>query len=295
MRTENLDHDATQPPGACATRMRARPAAARRASQALMLVLLLAVGAGCAHDPAVPVQARLDALLPADVILLGEQHDAPAHQQIQLAFVEALAARGQLAALALEMAERGTSTAQLAPDATPQQVQAALRWDKAGWPWETYAPVVMAAVHRGVPVLGANLPRDAMRQAMLDTALDTHLLASMLERQRQAIRVGHCDLLPEKNVMPMVRVQLARDASMARTVRDAILPGKTVLLVAGGGHVLRDSGVPTHLPASLRVRTVLAVAGLPGADAARASDMVWPTPALAPRDHCAELARQLKR
>src|SRR5690606_5782779 len=146
-------------------------------------------------------------------------------------------------------------------------------------PWARYAPVVMAAVHRGVPVLGANLPRDAMRQAMQDTALDTHLLASMLERQREAIRVGHCDLLPDKNVLPMVRVQLARDASMARTVREAVLPGQTVLLLAGGGHVLRDRGVPTHLPASLRVRTVLAVAGLPGADAALASDMVWPTPA----------------
>jgi hypothetical protein len=36
------------------------------------------------------------------------------------------------------------------------------------------------------------------------------------------------------------------------------------------------------------------VAGLPSAEAARASDFVWQTPALAPRDHCAELARQFK-
>ena len=94
--------------------------------------------------------------------------------------------------------------------------------------------------------------------------------------------------------MPMVRVQLARDASMARTIVDAQVPGKTVLLIAGGGHVLRDRGVPTHLPHSLRSKVVLAVAGASSADDALASDLVWHTPALAPRDYCAELAQQLK-
>ena len=251
--------------------------------------------AACAHDPIGPVQARLDALLPADALLIGEQHDAPAHQQLQRALVESLARRGQLAALVLEMAERGTSTAPLARDASPDQVRAALRWNTAGWPWERYAPVVMAAVRQGVPVMGANLPRAAMREAMSDAALDRHLTASALDRQREAIRVGHCDLLPGERLMPMVRIQLARDASMADTVMQAAQAGKVVVLVAGGGHVLRDRGVPTHLPASLRVRTVLAVAGAPSAEAALASDLVWQTPALAPRDHCAELARQLRR
>jgi uncharacterized iron-regulated protein len=267
----------------------------RSAASTLIAALLAAVLAACAHDPVGPVQARLDLLMPADVILLGEQHDAPAHQQIQRALVDALAGSGQLAALALEMADYGTSTTQLPRDATPQQVQAALKWNSAGWPWERYAPVVLAAVRHGVPVLGANLPRSAMRPAMADPLLDGHLSPPALERQREAIRVGHCDLLPADRVMPMVRVQLARDASMARTVAQAVQPGKTVLLVAGGGHVLRDRGVPTHLPASLRVRSVLAVAGLSDASAALASTMVWQTPALAPRDPCAELARQLRR
>lgn len=272
-----------------------RAASGRPATRIVIAALLAVALAACAHDPVGPVQARLDQLLPADVILLGEQHDAPAHQQIQHALVEALATRGQLAALALEMAEHGTSTAQLPRDATVQQVQAALRWNSAGWPWEPYAPVVLAAVRHGVPVLGANLPREAMRQSMSDTLLDGHLPPPALERQREAIRVGHCNLLPAERVMPMVRVQLARDASMARTVTQAVQPGKTVLLVAGGGHVLRDRGVPTHLPTSLRVQVVLAVAGLSDANDALASTMVWQTPALAPRDHCAELARQLKR
>ncbi len=258
------------------------------------VTLLAGLLTACAHTGLPPVQQRLDMLLPADAILVGEQHDAPAHHRLQQALVQALADRGQLAALALEMAERGTSTTQLARDATPQQVQDALRWDAAGWPWDPYAPAIMAAVRQGVPVLGANLPRAAMHHAMADPGLDDHLAGSALARQREAIRMGHCNLLPAESLQPMLRVQLARDASMAKTIIDAQATGKTVLLIAGGGHVLRDLGVPTYLPASLRVRIVLAVAGMPSADDALASDLVWPTPAMAPRDDCAELARQLQ-
>jgi len=253
---------------------------------------------GCAADSTTDrarVEQRLDALLPADAVLLGEQHDAADHQRLQHAFVDALAQRNQLAALVLEMAERGTSTAALPRDATPQQVQAALRWNTAGWPWQAYAPSVMAAVRGGVPVLGANLPRDAMHATMSDPQFDNHLVAAALARQREAIRIGHCDMLPTERLMPMVRVQLARDASMADTVIAAMVPGKTVLMIAGGGHVLRDRGIPTHIPANLRIRTVLAVAGATGTDAKTDADMVWQTPALPPRDHCTELVKQLKR
>jgi len=253
---------------------------------------------GCAADSTTDrarVEQRLDALLPADAVLLGEQHDAADHQRLQHAFVDALAQRNQLAALVLEMAERGTSTAALPRDATPQQVQAALRWNTAGWPWQAYAPSVMAAVRGGVPVLGANLPRDAMHATMSDPQFDNHLVAAALARQREAIRIGHCDMLPTERLMPMVRVQLARDASMADTVIAAMVPGKTVLMIAGGGHVLRDRGIPTHIPANLRIRTVLAVAGATGTDAKTDADMVWQTPALRRRDHCTELVKQLKR
>lgn len=262
----------------------------------LRLATVLAAGwlTACAHTGLPAVQPRLNALLPADAILVGEQHDARAHQRLEQALVQDLADRGQLAALVLEMAERGTSTANLPPDATAQQVQDVLLWNAAGWPWERYAPAIMAAVRHGVPVLGANLPRAAMRQAMADPALDTHLAGTALARQNEAIRLGHCNLLPAEHALPMLRIQLARDASMAAAVVAARVPGKTVLLIAGGGHVVRDRGVPTYLPPSMRVRTILAVAGMPSADDALASDLVWPTAALAPQDHCAELARQLR-
>jgi len=266
----------------------------RRLQQLVTTGLLALLLVGCA-SPRHRAAQTIEALLPADVILLGEQHDADAHRGIQRGFVEILSDRAQLAALALEMADRGRSTAGLARDADAQQVRDALRWNDSGWPWSRYAPVIMAAVSRGIVVLGANLPGAAVRSSMSDTRYDQHLSGPALERQRDAIRIGHCDLLPQDRLMPMLRVQLARDASMAGAVTDALIRGKTVLLIAGGGHVLRDVGVPTHFPAVLRVRSVLAVAGTARDGASEQADWIWETAPLAPRDHCAELRRQFKR
>ena len=248
----------------------------------------------CATPP-IDIEQRVSALLPADAILLGEQHDAPDHHALERAMVMELARRQQLAALVMEMAEQGHSTVGLARNTPEAYVQSALHWDEAGWPWKDYGPVVMAAVQSGVPVLGANLPRAAMRAAMANTTLDAHLHPDNLEQQRGAIRSGHCLLLPEGQIAPMTRIQIARDAAMAGTIVGASRPGKTVLLVAGGGHVLRGLGVPTHLPTTIRLRVVLASAGPPDATKISGADAVWETAPVPAVDHCAKLEQQIKR
>lgn len=200
---------------------------------------------------------QLKLLLPADAILLGEQHDAPDHQRLQLLTVETLASQQTLAALVLEMASRGGSTEKLGPDAAEDQVRAALQWNPEAWPWAAYGPVVMAAVRAGVPVLGANLPAKQLRQAMGNSGLDGLLPGPALKAQQQKIRLGHCELLPESQISPMTRVQIARDVSMAQTIAQAARPGKTVVLLAGNGHVDRSLGVPQHLPPGFMAKTVL--------------------------------------
>ena len=273
---------------------------------ALSLALLGAAGCATPAPLGADGQARLATLLPTDVLLLGEQHDAPAHQQLQRQAVQWLAARGQLAALALEMAEQGRSTAGLPRDASEADVQHALAWRDAGWPWKTYRLVVMAAVRAGVPVLGANLPAARQREAMRDAALDARLPPAALAEQQQRMRDGHCGLLPESQIGPMTRVQIARDIAMADTVRAARQPGRTVLLVAGNGHVHRALGVPLHLPPDLTTKVLSAQSGqaqaaidsevtdtLPAHTSG--ADLLWPTPPVPPRDYCAELRRATRQ
>ena len=263
--------------------------------------LLLVLLAGCAKVPEPrlfphapnDITVRVDALLPAGLIALGEQHDAAEHQQIHRQVIEHLAVRGQLAALALEMAETGSSTAALKSNSTQLQVQAALGWNDKSWPWSAYGPAVMAAVKAGVPVLGANLSAAQMQGAMADSNLDQQLPGQALKAQQQLIRIGHCGLLPENRIAPMTRIQIARDISMARTMEQATLPGKTVILLAGSGHVNRELGVARHLPLGTAFKAVLLRAG-PASAADAAFDAVWPTPDLPEQDYCAGLQEQLR-
>lgn len=237
-----------------------------------------------------PDPAQIDQLLPADAILLGEQHDAPDHQRIHRFVVEALAARQTLAALALEMANEGQSTEKLGPKANEEAVRTALQWGSGAWSWDVYGPVVMAAVRAGIPVVGANLPRTGMRDLMNDAGFDALLPAPALAAQQQRIRQGHCNLLPEAQVAPMARIQIARDIAMARTVAKLVQPGKTVLLLAGSGHVDRSLGVAQHLPAKFSLRAVL-LHGEPIPDVEKHRDQFdqfWATRPAPKVDHCAQ-------
>ena len=248
----------------------------------------------CAVPPSPKVAELLAGVMPTPVLLVGEQHDAPEHQALQRDLLQALAAQGRLAAVVMEMADAGRSTQGLPRSATEDQVRTALGWtDDTGWPWPTYGPVVMAAVRAGAPVHGGNLPRSQIRGAMGDAALDASVPANVLALQREAIREGHCDLLPASQLAPMARIQLARDRSLAREAAARVQPGATVLLIAGNGHVRRDLGVPLHLGNATAHRVVVARAGPAGADAA--ADAYWDTPALPVKDHCAELRERFKR
>ena len=207
------------------------------------------------------VGAQADPSAAARLLIFGEQHDQPDQQRQVAAEVQALAARGQLAAVVLEMAEQPHRTTALPRNASEAEAREALQWQ--GWPWQPYAAVVMNAVRAGVPVLGGNLPRATMRAAMTDATLDALIDEAARGLLAEAVRNGHCQLLPAAQEPGMVRIQIARDQAMARAAAAALgraPPGSTVLLLTGAQHASRDRGVPLHLPqvradaaASLRV------------------------------------------
>lgn len=268
-----------------------------RGAWRLGLLAATLVLAACAA-PLRPDEAALrDPVWPrATLLLVGEQHDAAEHQQLQRRIVERLAAQGRLAALALEMAERGATTEGLSRDADESEVRTALRWDAAGWPWPAYGPVVMAAVRAGVPVVGANLPRAAMRTAMRDEGLEAQLDARLVAMLRADVRDGHCGLLPESQIPGMARIQIARDRAMAETLTQiaaAAPAGRVVMLVAGQNHVDARRGVPRHLEATLTRQTLQLAAGAASAAPGPGFDASWPTPPVPPVDHCAGLAGKL--
>ncbi|MBP5988857.1 MAG: ChaN family lipoprotein [Piscinibacter sp.] len=198
--------------------------------------LLLALAACASPPPPLPE---------AQVLIFGEQHDQPDHQRQTARAVVELGSHGRLAALVIEMAEHGHNTTGVPRDADAARVRETLGW--SGWEWPVYEGVVMAAVRAGVPVLGGNLPRAALRETMADASRDALLDAGARERLTEAVREGHCGLLPAEQEPGMVRVQIGRDQSLAATVTEALRPGQQVILLTGAQHASRDRGVPLHL------------------------------------------------
>ena len=244
--------------------------------------------------------ARLDAVITpqgkataVEVLLVGEQHNAPEHHQIEQQVIAVLAARGVLAAVALEMADAGATTAALNPRSSEVATRLALSWQEDLWPWADYRQAVMAAVRAGVPVMGANLPAAQFKASMANSQLDAQLPGPALKAQQQLIRLGHCNLLPESQITPMTRVQVAKDMRMARVVGDAAVPGKIVVLLSGSAHANRELGVPQHLPRALPAKSVLLLAG-DGPDQDKAFDATWATAALPESDYCAGLREQFQ-
>lgn len=256
--------------------------------------LALAAAGGCTGLPAAdPGPAGLSRDWPAaELLLVGEEHDAAEHQRRAAELVERLAGQKRLIAVVMEMAELGGSTASLPRDASEERMREVLAWDERGWPWAAYAPIVVAAVRAGVPVVGGNLAPGALRSAMQDATLDAQVSDAVRARLLDDVRDGHCGLLPEAKLPAMTRAQIARDRAMAETLRSLAQPGGVVMLVAGANHVDATRGVPQHLQSlapELRLHIVRLHAGT---TTSAGFDTTWLTPPLERPDPCEGLAER---
>ena len=251
-------------------------------------------------------QQLVDDCARATLCMLGEQHDHPDHHAVQAWIVSALGQRGQLAALALEMADAGQrfDGPRDAPEAV---VRARLRWNDDGWPWTMYAAPVMAAVRAGVPVVGVNLPQTDMRHATQQTKWEASVPPAVRQRILDDVAESHCGLLPAAQLPAMARIQLARDDSMAAHSLALAAPAKTVVLLTGSFHADRTLGIALHIAAHearlprgiarpVRLFSLLLDGLSPETkpDLPAGYDAVWFTPGTPPVDHCAQLRQMMQ-
>jgi uncharacterized iron-regulated protein len=246
----------------------------------------------------------------ADLVLLGETHDNPDHHRLQRELLEALTLAGRRPAVAMEQFDREhqaaleRASAERPLDAA--HVAGAGRFDRRGWEWAFYEPIVALALERGLPLVAANLSRaDAARvveigfaalgaEAASGLGLDRPWPAAERAAVEAAVREGHCGQLPEHLVPRIARAQRARDAVMAERLASRSASG--AVLIAGNGHVRRDLGVPTHLAALAPGPSTVSVGILEveaGAD--RAEDYVVPAAGEEPRFDLALFTPRTKR
>ncbi|TRD22304.1 ChaN family lipoprotein [Palleronia caenipelagi] len=188
----------------------------------------------------------------ADIYVLGEEHDAPAHHDNQAAWVRDLGPT----AVVFEMVPPDLGAVATERQGDPAaELGKALRWEERGWPdFATYDPIFKAAA--GARIYGAELDGDSLNAAMTNGAatvadepslfgLDEPLPSDQLDARKELQDAAHCGLLPKDLLSGMVEAQRLRDAALAGTALSAFAEtGGPVVVITGSGHARSDWGVP---------------------------------------------------
>lgn len=239
------------------------------------------VDAATGEEMALPELAA--ALARADVILVGEEHTHMAQKRFQERLLRALAARRTGLVLGMEFFERGDREVLqrwFEGELDDEGLREAVGWyDRGGFRWEYYAPLLRAAREEGVPVVGLNVPREIPRAVNrgglenLDEAQraevgEIDVAASAEHRYLFARYMGETSaMLPPAWFANMYAAQVVWDTVMARSVLADLPEEGAMMVVAGTGHVSYGLGISRQLAREttgrLRVATVCPVLAPP--------------------------------
>ncbi len=191
-----------------------------------------------------------------DFILLGEVHDEPLHHLRRASVIEALAGlQPVVVAEQLEANQQVHFTGNLLNDVKLAGFDANI------WDWPVYLPLFTALETHKVRLIGGNLPITVVRnisklgasaipQALNDQISQANLTTTGESQLIADLEAGHCGHLPKQYVPNFIFAQRARDASMLNTMLS--MTRTPVILLAGNGHVRKDYGIPTLLPAAVK-------------------------------------------
>ncbi|SFC46171.1 ChaN family lipoprotein [Tropicimonas isoalkanivorans] len=231
-------------------------------------LITLAFAVGATTVPAAQIESidQLDAT-DAQVFLLGEVHDNPAHHQNQAEAVAAIAPT----ALVFEMLTAEQADIANGLDRTDVNDMAeALDWAHGGWPDFTYYhPIFTAAPN--APIYGAAVPREDLSDAVREGAAAVFgsdaeqfalgpLPTDTLEERKAFQMEAHCNALPEDMLGGMVEAQRLRDAWFSKVALQALdETGGPVVVITGNGHARKDRGMPVALASAAPDVTVVSL------------------------------------
>lgn len=253
----------------------------------------------------------------AGYILLGENHDNISHHRNQALVIEFLATTHRSVSVAFEMIDDNQyKFIKGSQFTTAHELIDLLNHFDTGWEYENYyKPVFDSVIRSGFIISPANIDSNRLMNIVMQESADVpaetaRILSSTpltpeieLEMQKDIIE-SHCDMLDAEQALPMVQAQRIRDATIAASLLNS--KSDLRLLIAGNGHVRRDSGVPRYLLAQDRTAVIVTV-GMFEVDEGRNDvsayaqdwggdglpfDYVWFTARADKEDPCIEYIRQ---
>lgn len=252
---------------------------------------VIAAGAGTAEPPALlfadhplvdkvyDVHGRqlidkphlFEKLATAGYVLVGEIHDNVSTHRNEAEVIDFLATRNRVTDVAFEMIddnqEKFIRDMQIN---SVGQLIGLLNHVDSGWDYETYyRPVFESVIRAGFRISPANIDRGRLMDIVMGHSSGipdgtsrllsvTHFTPELEMEMQNDIIESHCNMLDPEQALPMVQAQRIRDATMAASLLNSSADLK--VLIAGDGHVRRDSGVPRYILAQERMATVVSVA-----------------------------------
>ncbi|MCV6587933.1 MAG: ChaN family lipoprotein [Marinobacterium sp.] len=253
-------------------------------------------------------------LLQAQFVLVGEKHDNKDHHTLEMRLVQALTSRADKPAVVYEMLRHDQQSRldTLPASASLMAIRQHLIWPEKSWPWRDYGPLFLLTRQAQAPLIAGNISRERImalygqqQEALADARFDSveWVRPEVQDKLYDQVYDSHCQLLPRKQLSPMVDIQLARDASMASAMLTHLTPAGAIL-IAGNYHVSKDVGVPLHLqgykpeakPVVVSLMEVAAGQNLfSDYSNARIADFLWLTPKQNEKDHCADMRLQMQQ
>ena len=221
------------------------------------------------------------------LVLVGEQHTDAEYHATQLRVLELLHAAGVALTVGLEMipADRQPALdAWISGELDEQSFLETSDWYRVwGYNWGYYREIFLFARRYVIPMFALRAmddhPADPDSPAVSATDEHRTLMAAFFEADSPV----HGGLSPEQ-LDTLVTAQSERDAAMARHALDALQahPDRTMVLLAGTGHVLYELGIVAQLPEAERAlaATIVPVPVEDESSSVRASvaDFVWGIP-----------------
>ncbi len=229
-------------------------------------------------DPSDPADmaALLTRLRDSRVVMIGEHHDRYDHHLNQLAVIQGLHERGVPVAIGMEAFQRpfqrhldDFSTGLIDEDELLERTE----WDQR-WRFDVrlYRDILAYAQRHRLPLVALNASTETVaavsKHGIEALALEARALfpphieladGTYRRQLEQAFAMhGH---LPKTRLERFLQVQYVWDQTMARTAGDYLTanPDRTLVLLAGSGHLLHDSAIPQRLRRENPARQALLV------------------------------------
>jgi uncharacterized iron-regulated protein len=227
------------------------------------------VAAGRFVDPATVIERAAEARF----VLLGEIHDNEEHHRIQAMILDAMVRNGRKPALVMEQfdveQQKQLNDIVQGSGTRGDKMKELSKLMRQGWNWPLYQKLVSSALQQKLPLVAANLSREAVREVarrgydVLGAGEESRLAIDRTwtpERDRQLsqeIAAGHCGKVADHMVQAITKSQRVRDAVMADKMMMTRKTGGVGIV--GRGHARQDLGVPLYLAARAPEEKVISV------------------------------------